>query len=46
MRSIKSKCLIFFAHKREAHRMKVVFGLAGLSAADLHGDRTQSQVDH
>lgn len=46
MRSIKSKCLIFFAHKREAHRMKVVFGLAGLNAAELHGDLTQSQVPH
>lgn len=46
MRTVKSKCLIFFAHKREAHRMKVVFGLAGLNAAELHGDLTQAQVGH
>jgi hypothetical protein len=36
--------LIFFRAKKEAHRLKVIFGLAGLKAAELHGNLTQNQV--
>lgn len=35
--------------KKAAHRLKILFGLAGLKAAELHGDMTQTQrleVDH
>lgn len=29
--------------KQAAHRLKILFGLAGLKAAELHGNLTQSQ---
>lgn len=29
--------------KKAAHRLKILFGLAGLKAAELHGDLTQAQ---
>jgi ATP-dependent RNA helicase DDX27 len=35
--------LVFFREKKVAHRMKIIFGLAGLSAAELHGNLTQLQ---
>jgi ATP-dependent RNA helicase DDX27 len=40
-RSITSHCIIFCARKVEAHRLKIVFGLCGLRAAELHGDMKQ-----
>jgi len=42
-RSFKTRSLIFFKAKKEAHRLKVIFGLAGLKAAELHGNLTQNQ---
>ncbi|KAI9365501.1 P-loop containing nucleoside triphosphate hydrolase protein [Zopfochytrium polystomum] len=42
-RTYKSQTIIFFRSKAAAHHMKVVFGLFGLSAAELHGDLTQLQ---
>lgn len=33
--------IIFFRSKASAHRMKILFGLLGLSAEELHGDLTQ-----
>ncbi|KAL6070686.1 Nucleolar DEAD-box protein required for synthesis of 60S ribosomal subunit [Balamuthia mandrillaris] len=42
-RSFKKRVLIFFRSKQMAHRMKIVFGLLGLSAAELHGNLTQNQ---
>jgi len=35
--------LIFFREKKDAHRMKIIFSLAGLNAAELHGNLTQLQ---
>ena len=35
------KCIIFFNSKLGAHRMKIIFGLLGLKAEELHGDLTQ-----
>lgn len=43
MRTYKSETIIFFGSKAGAHQMKIVFGLLGLKAAELHGDLTQLQ---
>jgi len=42
-RTFKSKAIIFCTHKRTAHRLKIIFSLAGLNAVELHGDLTQEQ---
>eukprot|EP01083_Nonionella_stella_P275578 935984_1 len=42
-RSFHSHTIVFVASKTEAHRLKIIFGLAGLSAAELHGNLTQTQ---
>jgi ATP-dependent RNA helicase DDX27 len=36
-------CIIFFRSKVYAHRVRVVFGLFGLKAAELHGSLSQEQ---
>jgi ATP-dependent RNA helicase DDX27 len=37
------RTIVFFRTKARAHRMKILFGLAGLgAAAELHGDMTQA----
>lgn len=41
--TFKKATIIFFQHKVDAHRMRVIFGLSGLSAAELHGDLNQVQ---
>ena len=43
-RTYKSETLIFFKSKAAAHHMKIVFGLLGLNACELHGNLTQQQV--
>ncbi|KAI9197522.1 P-loop containing nucleoside triphosphate hydrolase protein [Polychytrium aggregatum] len=42
-RTYKSEVIIFFRSKAAAHHMKIVFGLLGLKAAELHGNLTQLQ---
>ena len=42
-RTFTSKVIVFLASKRHAHRVKVLFGLFGLKAAELHGNLTQQQ---
>lgn len=42
-RTIKQRCIVFFRSKALAHQMKVVFGLCGLKAAELHGNLSQEQ---
>ncbi|KZF24119.1 DEAD-domain-containing protein [Xylona heveae TC161] len=37
------KTIIFFRQKKEAHRVRIVFGLAGLTAGELHGSMSQEQ---
>ncbi|KAF2403208.1 DEAD-domain-containing protein [Trichodelitschia bisporula] len=37
------KTIVFFRQKKEAHRVRVVFGLRGLKAAELHGSMSQEQ---
>lgn len=44
LRTIRDRCIIFFRSKALAHQMRVVFGLFGLKAAELHGNLTQEQV--
>ncbi|BFI34140.1 ATP-dependent RNA helicase DDX27 [Marchantia polymorpha subsp. ruderalis] len=41
-RSFTSKVIIFSGTKIEAHRLKILFGLLGLKAAELHGNLTQA----
>lgn len=41
-----SKVIIFFRQKKEAHRVRIIFGLCGLKATELHGNMTQEQVWH
>lgn len=43
-RTFKSSVLVFCGTKSNAHRLKILFGLTGLAAAELHGDLTQLQV--
>ena len=37
------RTIIFFRQKKEAHRVRIVFGLLGLKAGELHGSMTQDQ---
>ena len=39
-----SRCIIFFRQKKEAHRVRIIFGLFGFKAAELHGSMSQEQV--
>lgn len=38
------KVIVFFRQKREAHRVRIIFGLCGLKVTELHGDMTQEQA--
>lgn len=42
-KTFTSKVIIFSGTKQAAHRLKIIFGLAGFKAAELHGDLTQTQ---
>ncbi|KAJ3262154.1 nucleolar DEAD-box protein required for synthesis of 60S ribosomal subunit [Chytriomyces hyalinus] len=42
-RTYKEEVVVFFRSKAAAHYMKVLFGLCGLNAAELHGNLTQLQ---
>ncbi|KAL2912934.1 nucleolar DEAD-box protein required for synthesis of 60S ribosomal subunit [Polyrhizophydium stewartii] len=42
-RTYTSETIIFFRSKAAAHHMKIVFGLLGLKAAELHGNLSQLQ---
>jgi len=42
-RTFKSKVIIFCAQKITAHRLKIIFGLLDLKAAELHGNLSQAQ---
>ncbi|CAJ0751918.1 20333_t:CDS:2 [Entrophospora sp. SA101] len=43
-RIFKSKVIVFFKSKALAHEMKIIFGLFGLKASELHGGLTQEQT--
>ena len=36
--------IIFFRQKKEAHRVRIIFSLCGIKAAELHGSMSQEQV--
>jgi len=38
------RVIVFFRQKKEAHRARVIFGLSGMKAAELHGSLSQEQV--
>lgn len=40
----KEKVIIFFRQKKDAHRARIIFGLLGMSCAELHGSLNQTQV--
>ncbi|KAL9358148.1 hypothetical protein Peur_051401 [Populus x canadensis] len=42
-KTFTSKAIIFSGTKQAAHRLKILFGLAGFKAAELHGNLTQAQ---
>ena len=42
-RAFSRRAIVFCATKQGAHRLKVLAGLVGLAAAELHGDLTQAQ---
>ena len=37
------RAIVFFRQKKEAHRVRVIFGLCGFRASELHGSMTQEQ---
>jgi len=37
------RAIIFFRQKKEAHRVRIIFGLLGIKAAELHGSMSQEQ---
>ncbi|QDZ21660.1 DEAD-box ATP-dependent RNA helicase [Chloropicon primus] len=42
-RLFKEKTVVFARTKQCAHRLKLIFGLAGLQASELHGNMSQAQ---
>ncbi|KAL6493025.1 DEAD-box ATP-dependent RNA helicase 28 [Orobanche gracilis] len=42
-KTFTSRVIIFSGTKKAAHRLKILFGLAGFKATELHGDLTQAQ---
>ncbi|XP_062164527.1 DEAD-box ATP-dependent RNA helicase 28 isoform X1 [Alnus glutinosa] len=42
-KTFSTKVIIFSGTKQAAHRLKILFGLAGFKAAELHGNLTQVQ---
>ncbi|KAI8269678.1 ATP-dependent RNA helicase DRS1 [Colletotrichum sp. SAR11_239] len=37
------RVIIFFRQKKEAHRARIIFGMLGMSCAELHGSMNQAQ---
>ena len=38
------RAIVFFRQKKEVHRARIIFGLLGLKASELHGNMGQEQV--
>ncbi|CAO1620979.1 unnamed protein product [Sympodiomycopsis kandeliae] len=43
VRTFRHQVIIFVRSKKLAHQLKILFGLMGLAAAELHGDLSQEQ---
>ena len=39
------RAIVFFRQKKDAHRVRIIFGLCGIKAAELHGSMSQEQVN-
>ena len=42
-RTFTTRCIVFFRQKVSAHKFRILFGLAKLRVAELHGNLTQAQ---
>lgn len=42
-RTFHDHCMVFVQTKKTAHRLRILLGLLGIKAGELHGDLTQSQ---
>lgn len=42
-RTFKTKAIVFFDTKVLAHRLNIVLGIAGIRAAELHGNLAMTQ---
>ncbi|XP_058118053.1 probable ATP-dependent RNA helicase DDX27 [Anopheles ziemanni] len=42
-RTFHDHCMVFVQTKRTAHRLRILLGLLGVQAGELHGDLTQAQ---
>uniref|UniRef100_A0A2M4BD34 RNA helicase n=1 Tax=Anopheles marajoara TaxID=58244 RepID=A0A2M4BD34_9DIPT len=42
-RTFHDHCMVFVQTKRTAHRLRILLGLLGVKAGELHGDLTQAQ---
>lgn len=42
-RTFRTNTIVFMETKQHAHRMMIVFGLAGINAAELHGNLSQKE---
>ncbi|CAK4682372.1 unnamed protein product [Aphanomyces euteiches] len=42
-RTFKTNTIVFMETKKHAHRMMIIFGLAGIKAAEMHGDLSQKE---
>ncbi|CAN6338306.1 unnamed protein product [Urochloa humidicola] len=43
LKTFKQNVIIFSGTKQSAHRLKIIFGLNGMKASELHGNLTQAQ---
>uniref|UniRef100_A0ACD5XNL4 Uncharacterized protein n=1 Tax=Avena sativa TaxID=4498 RepID=A0ACD5XNL4_AVESA len=43
LKTFKERVIVFSGTKHSAHRLKIMFGLSGMKAAELHGNLTQAQ---
>ena len=43
-RTARTGTIVFFRSKKLCHQMRIVFGLLGMRAGEIHGDLTQEQV--
>ena len=40
----RQRTIVFFMDKKSAHRLRIIFGMLGLNAEELHGNLNQEQV--
>lgn len=45
-RTFKQGVIVFFRSKKLAHQIRIIFGLLGMKAEELHGDLSQEQASY